>query len=462
MRGWPRSLAAALLLAPCACGGGRVTPPPAKTNVLLVILDDMSYRIGLYGYDTRTPSLERLARRGRRFDHAYCQYPLCSPSRTSLLTGWSPEKTKVWGNLGSPRANLAGATPLPEHFRANGYFTARLGKIYHSRFEREFSWDLAEDSPAAPEAGDEGPPLWQATDRADAEEPDGRLARKAADLIERKKDVPFFIGVGFDKPHSPWMAPRPYFDLYPPERMSAPSDPPRWDEMTRRIRAGAAIDVPPRRRNEARAAYAAAATFADAQVGVILDALDRLDLWKKTVVVVVGDNGLHVGEHGLWGKTTLFEESARVPLVLAAPGLARPGEPTSAIVELLDLYPTLVELASLPEVEGVEGTSLAPLLADPESAVKGAAFTIKKTGAARKEELARSVRTERYRFTAWPDGSTELYDHRNDPDERSDLSRDPAQAATARELRALLAEGRSARAAVGGPRPFAPGTGQSQ
>jgi uncharacterized sulfatase len=415
---------------------------PSRTNVVLVILDDMSYRIGLYGYEARTPSLERLAGRGRRFDRAYCQYPLCSPSRTSLLTGWSPEKTRVWGNLGSPRRSLAGATPLNEHFRAHGYFTARLGKIYHSRFEREFAWDLVEDSPAGDDAGDE-PPLWRATDHADADEPDGRLARKAAALIERKKDVPFFIGVGFDKPHSPWIVPRRFFDLYPPDRTPAPSASPPWDEMTRRIRAGAALAVPAERQREARAAYAASVTFADAQVGVILDALDRLGLWERTVVVVVGDNGLHVGEHGIWGKTTLFEESARVPLVIAAPGLARPGEPTAAIAELLDLYPTLVQLASLPEVEGVEGTSLAPLLADPSGAVKGAAFTIKKTAAARKEELARSVRTERFRFTAWPDGGTELYDHRRDPDEQHDLSRDPAHAGTVRELRALLAAGRA-------------------
>ena len=460
MRAGGRIRAATVLLAGTACAG-HGGPEAPRTNVLLVILDDMSYRVGLYGYQAGTPNLERLARRGRRFDRAYCQYPLCSPSRTSLLTGWSPEKTRVWGNLGSPRASVAGATPLNEHFRANGYFTARLGKIYHSRFEREFSWDLAEDSPSGEEGGGESA-LWSATDNADADEPDGRLARRAAALIEQKKDVPFFIGVGFDKPHSPWIAPRRYFDLYPPKKAGVPAEPPPWDGITRRIRAGAALDVPPEKRGEARAAYAAAVTFADAQVGVMLDALDRLGLWERTVVVVVGDNGLHVGEHGIWGKMTLFEESARVPMMVAAPGLARPGEPTAAIVELLDLYPTLVELASLPGVDSLEGVSLVPLLADPARSVKDAAFTIKKTGAARKEELARSVRTERYRFTAWPDGGAELYDHRRDPDERNDLASDPAHAGTVRELAALLARGRSPRPAAAELRPFGPGTSRSQ
>jgi len=415
------------------CGSRRVSGRP---NVLLIVADDLSYRIGLYGFSARTPNLERLAARGRRFDRAYCQYPLCSPSRTSFLTGWRPERTRVWGNLRPPRSFLQGAVPLQEHFQANGYFTARVGKVYHSRFEEEFRWDLVVDTyDAVPE--EETGAAWGPSTRKDEEEPDGRAARQAAQLLAAKRDRPFFVAVGFLKPHDPWVVPEAYFKMYPPERVVLPPPDPGAASLFE-PRRGVSLDLARDKWREAIAAYAAAVTFMDAQLGVILDAMDREKRWQDTVVVVLSDNGLHVGEHGLFGKMTLFEESARVPLVIAAPGLKQPGTPTGRLAELVDLYPTLLELARLPPVPGLDGTSLAPLLEDPGRAVKATARTIRKVGATRKGQLARSVRSERWRYTEWPDETVELYDHDHDPDELQNLAADPAAAAALAEMKANL------------------------
>jgi iduronate 2-sulfatase len=429
-------VALALGLGWAACGPSRA-PRAGRPNVLLVIADDLSYRTSLYGFPARTPSLERLAARGRRFDRAYCQYPLCSPSRTSFLTGWRPERTQVWGNLRPPRAFLEGAVPLQEHFHANGYSTVRIGKVYHSRFEEEFRWDHVVDTyDALPEEGASsaafGPSL-----RRDEEEPDGKAARRAAELLRAERDQPLFVAVGFLKPHDPWTVPEAYFKMYPPPGIALPAEDPGAIALFE-PRRGVSLDLPRDRWREAIAAYYASVTFMDAQLGVILDAMDAARRWDDTIVVVLGDNGLHVGEHGLFGKMTLFEESARVPLVIAAPGTKQPGTPTSRLAELLDLYPTLVELARLPPVAGLDGTSLAPLLADPDHAVRDAAWTMRKVGATRKGLLARSVRTERWRCTEWPDGTIELYDHDRDPDELKNLAADPAARAVLGDLKARL------------------------
>jgi len=455
----------------------KASPPEEKPNVLLIMVDDLNVRLGSYGYPVQTPSLDRLAREGRRFDRAYCQVSSCSPSRTSLLTGWRPRRTGVWDNLQPPRERLTGAVPLQEHFRANGYFTARVGKIYHGPYEDQFRWDLAEHTPYLPgdeaweplprrereKAGDPGGP-WTATDNRDEDEPDGRTARRVARLLAEPRSRPFFVAVGFNKPHIHWIAPRRYFDLYPPERIELPREPPDDRDDIPEI---AVFRRPPRSpgrslgrpveppddafRREATAAYYACVSFVDAQVGVLLDALDRLKLRDRTIVAVLGDHGFHLGEHGgLWRKNTLFEEALRVPFILDAPGLGRPGVATRAFVESVDLYPTLVELAGLPPVSGLDGTSLVPLLADPGGAVKTAAFSIAPRNP---PELGRSVRTARWRYTEWPDGGRELYDLAPPPGawarflallgagpggEPPNRAGDPRLASTVAEMQALL------------------------
>ena len=417
--------------------------PATRLNVVLIVADDLYWKIGLYGHpEVRTPNLERLAARGRRFDAAYAQYPLCNASRTSFMTGWRPERTRVWGNADPPRPNLKGAVPLQELFQAQGYFTARLGKIYHGPFETQFRWDLAEDAPDLPEENVADDEAFEArvirTDRGDADEPDGHTARRAARVIEESRDKPFFVAVGFVRPHGPWMAPRRYFDLYPPASVKLPPQVATdLDDVPRvALKRGAEPTIPRSKRQEALGAYYACVSFVDAQVGVLVDTLDRLALWDRTVVVFVSDNGIQRGEHGLWRKNVLFEESARVPLIVAAPQVVRPGMPSASLVELVDVYPTVADLAGVPAPAPLDGASLRPLLADPLARVKEAAFTVSSRGL----RLGRSVRTARYRYTWWRPDADELYDHDTDPAEMRNLARDPRQRDTVARLRRLIEE----------------------
>jgi uncharacterized sulfatase len=446
---------------------GGAAPGGPRRNVVLIVADDLNARIGAHGYPVRTPQIDRLAGRGRAFARAYAQVPSCSPSRSSLLSGWKPERTDIWNNLTPVRQHLQGAQPLQEYFHAQGYYTARLGKIYEAAMADQFDWDF--DDVAEAEADDprgdddEGPrgAWWQPTDHDDAAEPDGARARRAARLLEEHtgKGRPLFLAVGFSKPHLKWVAPRRYFDLYPPGTLTpveAPADdladipaiaiknrPQERPGVPLLGREPPGLWPDPKFRRDAIAAYSAATSFMDAQVGVILDALDRLHLWDDTVVVLVGDHGFHLGEHhGLWRKDTLFEEALRVPLVVAAPGIGRPGTPSRAPVELLDVYPTLVELAGVPPVAGLDGASLSPLLRDPAAPWRPAALSFRK---AKAPPLAVSVRTERYRYTQWPDGTEELYDHATDPAETRNLAGDPGARAALQDMRGRRASGPGSR-----------------
>jgi arylsulfatase A-like enzyme len=453
--------------------GPATRTPARRPNVLLVIFDDLNVHVGSFGYSVKTPNLDRLARLGRRFEHAYAQVAQCSPSRTSLLSGWQPERTNVWNNTLSPRR--PGMVPLQEHFGANGYYTAQIGKIWETSHSGDFRWDRSEYDPLPPgatsnetraDARDDDDSerkakkqgklgWWAATDGGDADEPDGRRARLAAQLILEKRDKPFFIAVGFAKPHLRWLVPRRYFDMYDPAQIRFPAPPTPAElafvpaiALRHRIdRPGEALPghepsmLPEEKlRREAIAAYHATVTFVDAQFGVLLDALDRGRLWDDTIVVVLGDHGYHLGEHGgLWRKDTLFEEGLRIPFMIAGPGVARPGVAAAAPVELLDLYPTLVDLAGLPRPAGLDGRSLAPLLADPTAQLREGALSwrpVAGTG------LAVSLRKGRWRYTQWPDGSEELFDIEADPQQlvnRAWQSPPPASLQEMRLRRAKLA-----------------------
>lgn len=436
-------------LALAALAAPRADAAEARPDVLLIIVDDLNTRLSAYGNDAvATPSLERLAQRGRRFDRAYNQFPICNPSRASLMSGWRPSRTGVWSNKMPAAGKLAGATLLQDHFRANGYFTARLGKIYHH--EEGFEWDLAEyfewaagkkptESLEPPEWSADGffAAKWAATDNRDDEEPDGRSARRAVELIGQARDQPLFMAVGFVRPHGPWVAPKRYFEMYPEQEMQLPPTVEGDLEDVPRIAMNRGSDpvIPDGKRRMAIAAYSACVSFMDAQLGLILDALDRGDRWGNTVVVLVGDNGIHRGEHGIWKKNSLFEVSSRVPLFIAAPGVAEPGTATDSLVELVDIYPTLVDLAGIPTVDGLDGTSLVPVLLDPARSVKTAAFTYSERGG---DSLATSVRTERYRYTLWPSGEAELYDHDVDPREHVNLAGRPDHSTLVEEMQALI------------------------
>jgi iduronate 2-sulfatase len=475
--------ACALLLVAALAATARAADPPSRPrlNVLFIAVDDLNNTLGCYGHPiVKTPNVDRLASRGVRFDRAYCQYPLCNPSRTSFLSGRRPDSTQIFDNATPPRTHLGDVVMLPELFKAEGYFTARVGKVAHGAFEDAVSWDVSESNASSrdeavqrvqakkaarkkaearkgadDEAGGGNRLSWIKTDNDDAGERDGATALRIAALIEEHKAGPFFIAAGFHKPHLPWVAPKKYFDMYPPDRIKLPDGPAddRDDIPPIALTRGPGDDeMTDADRRQAIASYYACTSFMDAQVGVLLDAMDRLKLWDNTVVLLVGDHGWHLGEHGgLWRKMTSFEEAARVPLIVVAPG-KKAGVASSRLVEMVDIYPTLAGLCGLTPPPGLEGTSFAPLLDDPGRPWKKAAFTQVVHG---RGVMGRSIRTDRFRYTEWGGDPkvAELYDHEVDAHEYTNLARDPRSAEIVAEMRRRLREGW--RAALPDARPAA-------
>jgi iduronate 2-sulfatase len=457
-------LALSLCMLTAATCPALAAAAPAKLNVLFIAVDDLNNRLGCYGDSiVKTPNIDRLAARGVRFDRAYCQYPLCNPSRTSFLSGRLPEVTQILGNGTPPRTHLGNIAFLPEHFRAAGYFTGKSGKIPHGAFDDAVKWDFTEhDLPAgdaraaraakkaarkADDDGDAAAPgdlpasvAWKALNLEDGATVDGRTARTVVKLLEEHSGAPFFIAAGFHKPHRPYEAPRKYFGDYPADRMPLPQEPANVRDSAPPVAFNASAKedqhlADPLKRN-AIAAYHACIAFIDAEVGLLMDAMDRLNLWDTTLVVFASDHGYHLGEHGgMWRKMSLFEESARVPMILVVPGKKR-GAICPRTVELLDLYPTLVELCGLATPPGLEGVSLVPLLDDPRQAHDRPALTVVKHGPV----MGRSLRNERWRYTEWGEGKegVELYDHDSDPHEFRNLADDPKHAATVAELKRIL------------------------
>lgn len=441
----------------------RAADPPARPNVLYLVADDLNTRLGCYGDPlAKTPNVDRLAAAGLRFDRAYCQYPLCNPSRSSLLSGRRPDTTRVYDNGTLARAAVGAVPFLPEWFREKGYYTARVGKIAHHAHEDQVAWDVSEH-PRGPNgenlmtrayAAVEGKGVgefglgWKATDARDEEEPDGVVATRVVELLAegKRSGKPFFAAAGFYRPHLPFVAPRRYFEPYPVEAIRLPGPPPNHPAgvppPALRYNPGDARYTELERR-PAVAAYLASVSFMDAQVGRVLDALGRLGLAESTIVVFFGDHGFHLGEHGgLYRKTSLFEEAVRVPLVFRVPG-KRPGV-TRRLAELVDLYPTLADLAGLPPPAGLEGVSLVPLFDDPARPWKSAAFTTvtrRPAAPAGGPVFGRSARTERYRYTEWDGGGAELYDHDADPHELVNLAADPRHAAAVAAQKKVLAAG---------------------
>jgi uncharacterized sulfatase len=425
-------LSIALLLLP-ACKGNSPQPATSRPNVLFIMMDDMNTSLGCYGSAmVKSPNIDSLASRGVRFDRAYSQFALCNPSRTSLLSGRRPDTTGVLRNNADPRMKLKDALFMPEYFHQLGYFTARVGKIAHDKQPNSVSFDVSEsheqlggiDNSQQPACRDR---WWCATGNKDEDEPDGRVARRVIDLLEKSREKPFFIAAGFALPHSPWYAPRKYFDLYPPDAIQLPEEP-----------AGAKVDEQEIR--EARAAYFASVSFIDAQIGLMLKALDRLGLREQTIVVLTSDHGYLLGEHGgIVDKKALFEDVVRVPLIVSAPGKAQ-GVACPRIVELVDLYPSLAALCELPPPAGMEGISFVPLLSDPQRSWKTAAFSF--TIKSKRSALYRSVRTDRYSYIENVDGTEpELYDHQSDRAELVNLAGKPAFANELADMKRILREG---------------------
>jgi arylsulfatase A-like enzyme len=457
-----------LLMAPLVSAQAPVPAPRSDApNVLLIVADDLNVDLGAYGAPVHTPHIDALAARGVRFDRAYTQFPLCNPSRSSFLSGRRPNATGVLANpantrLMSPhlREKLPEAVTWPQFYRNNGYFVARIGKLYHygvpsdigtSSLDDYRSWDLVvnprgHDRDAHDrittigEPGNFGATLsWMADEAPDGEQTDGLAAAEAERLLERfaREKRHFFLGVGFYRPHTPFVAPKWYFDLYDPGAMTVA--PLSTDDRARTPKAAYATsrDVEDKleevRRREAIRAYRASISFMDAQVGVVLRALERVGLTDRTIVIFASDHGYHLGDHGLWQKSTLFERSTRVPLIIAAPGIAGRGRATRGLAELVDLYRTTADLTGLTPPGEIEGTSLRPLLENPAASVKPYAFTQIRNGYA--------VRSERYRYIEWDAGAegAQLFDMEQDANETRNLADDPAHAEVRKQLSKVLA-----------------------
>ncbi len=424
----------------------------ARLNVLFIACDDLRNDLGCYGDKlVKTPNLDRLAQRGLVFNRAYCQQALCNPSRASLLAGRRVDTLRLWDLRTHFRYTMPEVVTLPQHFKDNGYFTQNIGKIFHNwvhevqgdpaswsvpavmHFARHDSDTPLMDGPIPPNLAND--PKCECRDVPDEAYFDGRVAKLAVEAMRERKAAsqPFFLAVGLWKPHAPFNAPKRYWNLYRREDVPLPRNPdwpkdaPRvaWHNG-REIRGDAQRELTPQAVREIRHGYLANVSYLDAQIGKVLDELDRIGLSDNTIIVFTSDHGYHLGEKTLWAKTSNFELDARVPLMIARPNHRSAVNTTESLAELLDLYPTLVELCGLPKVVGLEGVSLTPVLDSPRKSVRAAALTQHPRPAyyqGAPQTMGYSIRTDRFRYTEWRDwksGETvvrELYDHRADPDE---------------------------------------------
>lgn len=452
-----------------------------KPNVLFIMADDYRPELASYGSPALTPNLDRLARRSVQFDHAYCQQAVCNPSRSSLLTGRRPDSLQIWNNSVHFRERNPDVTTLPLWFKEHGYVTRDSGKIFHNWHTKEKgdarSWSAPEflhyenhgnDRPlvsgdlppdlATTKTGGYNKNICECRDVPDEAYYDGRVAANAVKVMAEVKGQPFFLAVGFWKPHAPFNAPKKYWDMYQRDKLPVlnPARPEGAPELA--FHQSTEVLGPPAQQQpltpaqiaEMRHGYFANISYLDAQLGKVLDALEKNGLADNTIITFVGDHGYHLGEHTLWGKTSNFEYDARVPMFVAAPGV-KGGVQSASLAELVDLFPTLVELCALPQPAGLEGKSLVPVLCDPAVTVRQGAFTqhprpayFDREPGGQPKAMGCSVRTARVRYTEWRDWKTgetvarELYDALNDRAELRNAVDDPALADARREAAALL------------------------
>ncbi len=461
-----------------ALGAGSLhakdTPNAPPYNVLLIIADDMRPDLGAYGDSSiQTPHLDRLAQQGMTFTRAYAQVAVCNPSRVVFLSGLRPETTGIYGNKKFLRQQLPEVVTLPQFFKGRGYTTVSVGKVFHhytkhtqqpgndplswsqpmqgsEAFLQAWQQKLSRDEVVAQHGLPEGRyrkskrgPAFAAVDRPEEDFPDAQIASAAVQKLRELKDEPFFLAVGFDKPHLPFICPKTYWDLYPTDSIQLPptGKPPvnapavalhDWQELRSYGLIPKKGPISQEVAVQLIRGYRACVSFTDAQVGRVMTELDRLGLRERTIVVFWGDHGYHLGEQGLWGKMSNFERATRVPLILSVPGQRTAGESCAALVEVVDIYPTLVALNDFAPPPGLEGVSLEPLLENPKRPWKKAAFSSFLRLATKPENrpqgnvLGRSIRTDRYRYTEWRDQAgtlvgRELYDQAQDPNETRNL-----------------------------------------
>lgn len=486
-------------------GKGNYTPPPKHLpytstkssaaggggngkNVLFIVCDDLNTHVSPSGYDPiHSPTLAEFASTATTFRRAYCQYPVCGPSRASFLNGLYPESTGVLNNTADIRETRPDTISMPQFFKENGYWTASVGKVFHSprhehgevawnqflrfendelpvvtaareKFEAEHgsiedrqnrkAWKEAEKAAKA-KLDAQTPPGYGRSGLTDEQHKDGKNARQVAAWLRdgAHGDQPFFIACGIHKPHVPFLAPDKYFDLYPADEIVYEPDKPNlWDGLpktaiSKRYEAfgfelGVENDA---LRREYMQAYHACISFVDAQLKLVFDALEESGQADDTIVIFTSDHGYHLGDHFLWGKVTLFDIGARVPFIVRAPGLTKAGSTSEAMVELIDIYPTLADLTGLTPPDHLQGASLRPLLGHPDRrGQKKYAYSVVGRG----EKLGYALRSQRWRYGKWPDGE-ELYNLGNDPEEKNNLAGKEHVVERLAEFRQLLAEKRS-------------------
>ncbi|MFB3826887.1 MAG: sulfatase [Bryobacteraceae bacterium] len=444
-------------------------PAGRKRNVLFIASDDLNNCLSAYGHSiVRTPNIDRIAARGVRFDRAYCQFPLCSPSRTSLMTGLAPDVTGVHDLQKHFRSTVPDVVTLPQLFQKNGYFAARAGKIYHYGVPAQIGTSGLDDPPSwnkfvnpagvdhtkeeplltnyTPNRGLGSAVCYHASSSKDELHTDYLVASAVIEMMEEHRNEPWFLGAGFYRPHVPWIAPAKYFDMVPFDKVQ----PPPFDESEMRMAPEWAYFTQPanwgmsvQQQREAIRAYYASIMFMDAQVGRLLDTLDRLKLAQNTTIVFWGDNGYQLGQHGQWMKQTVFEWAARIPFLIGGAGVGARGKGCGRTVELLDIYPTLAQVCGLQGAPAnLQGVSTAPLLANPAARWTTPAVTqVRRATREKGLVMGYSLRTERYRYSMWGEGGNlgeELYDYQAHPLENHNSAADAPLAAVKSEMRKRL------------------------
>lgn len=445
--------------------------PPEKPNVLFLIADDLNTALSGFGHQQcKTPNLDRLAERGVKFENMHCQYPVCGASRASIMSGLYPYSNLTLGNAGTLRGSMPDVVTLSQTFRRSGYYAGRVSKIYHMRIPFEiidgtaesddpFSWDEAFNIKALEQNAPGVLTHWSPKDKGsqtfagvvasggDSDHADGMAADRAIKILEKVKGKPFFLAVGFVRPHVPLVAPKKYFDRYDRAAMEAPVVPENdLDDVPGIIRGykrnSTTYGITPELHKGLLQAYYASVSYMDAQVGRVLKALKENGLEDNTIVVFSSDHGYLLGHHHKYQKQHLFEEATRVPFIISVPWLKdQHGRGTGKITELVDLYPTLADLAGIPAPDTLQGQSLPPLLTDTDSSAwtKDQAFTISRSG-------GESIRTKDWRFTQWGfgDRGLELYDLKKDPGEFTNQARNPEYATVLKTLQKQLLAKRNA------------------
>tara|TARA_B100000963_G_scaffold93023_1_gene80107 strand:+ start:169 stop:1719 length:1551 start_codon:yes stop_codon:yes gene_type:complete len=418
-----------------------------KINVLLIIADDLNCDLGAYGnVIVQTPNIDRLAEKGVLFENAHNQYPLCGPSRASFMTGMYTNQTNITKNNINIRNSVPDVITLGQRFRQQGYQSVRIGKMFHydnpsaigtSGNDDIYSWDQT-INPYGRDKLEEfkintlsprkygGTLSWLSADGEDEEQTDGIGASEAIKKLDffQKNNTPFFLAVGFFRPHTPFVAPKKYFDLYEKEKIEIPKISSDYlstlpEPAVKSIRAKKnQLNLKKERAQEIKEAYYATISFVDAQVGRIIDKLESTGLDKNTVIVFTSDHGYHMGEHGHWQKQTLFENATRIPLIISIPNLKNKGKKSNSPVELIDLYPTLMDILNINTPKHVVGKSLEPIIKNVDTTIRGSALTRWRNGY--------SIKTKRYRLTKWGKNGElgyELYDHKNDKNELNNLEK---------------------------------------